>query len=62
MQTPMTAKPCSHNRKAQPAKLGPQDPHGQFAVVVVREQRTGKLCPGCHELLPLSGVCDECAR
>src|ERR1700733_3050334 len=27
----------------------------------VRERRTGGLCPTCNQMMPLTGVCDNCA-
>jgi hypothetical protein len=26
-----------------------------------RDSRTGGLCPGCNQVMPLTGICDNCA-
>jgi hypothetical protein len=27
-----------------------------------KDARSGRLCPTCHQVMPLTGVCDNCAR
>jgi hypothetical protein len=52
MRSLKACKTCIASRGG-PARDGRLDLH---------QSRTGTLCPGCNQLLPLTGVCDTCAE
>jgi hypothetical protein len=51
MRTLNACKPCIGRRGESP----------RDARQSVRDGRTGGLCPTCNQVMPLTGVCDNCA-
>ncbi len=52
MQTLRACKTCIETRRGQGGSSSPRDG---------KDGRTGGMCPTCHQSMPLTGICDNCA-